>query len=78
MKKDDIGALRISRFNYHLPDEKIAKYPLPQRDNSKLLHYHDAQLTSFIEHPRLHAGDGIAALAVPVLHLRLQVTERIR
>ncbi len=48
MKKDDIGALRISRFNYHLPDEKIAKYPLPQRDNSKLLHYHDAQLTSFM------------------------------
>ena len=30
------------------------------------------------EYRRIHAGDGIAALAVPVLHLRLQVTERIR
>ena len=48
MKKDDIGALQISRFNYHLPDEKIAKYPLPQRDSSKLLHYYDAQLSSCV------------------------------
>jgi S-adenosylmethionine:tRNA ribosyltransferase-isomerase len=29
----------ISEFNYPLPDEKIAKYPLPQRDLSKLLVY---------------------------------------
>lgn len=31
------GQISISDFNYHLPDEKIAKYPLPQRDQSKLL-----------------------------------------
>ncbi|MCL2327616.1 MAG: S-adenosylmethionine:tRNA ribosyltransferase-isomerase [Bacteroidetes bacterium] len=30
---------RISEFSYDLPDEKIAKYPLLQRDMSKLLVY---------------------------------------
>lgn len=29
--------LRISDFTYELPEEKIAKYPLPERDQSKLL-----------------------------------------
>jgi len=31
--------LHIKDFTYNLPDEKIAKYPLPQRDESKLLIY---------------------------------------
>lgn len=31
--------LRISDFSYVLPEEKIAKYPLEQRDRSKLLIY---------------------------------------
>jgi S-adenosylmethionine:tRNA ribosyltransferase-isomerase len=31
--------IRISEFDYDLPDEKIAAYPLPQRDQSKLLIY---------------------------------------
>ncbi|MDX9883974.1 MAG: S-adenosylmethionine:tRNA ribosyltransferase-isomerase [Prolixibacteraceae bacterium] len=31
------GNIAISDYNYFLPDEKIAKYPLPQRDQSKLL-----------------------------------------
>lgn len=29
----------IQDYTYHLPDENIAKYPLPQRDESKLLIY---------------------------------------
>ncbi|WP_340114292.1 S-adenosylmethionine:tRNA ribosyltransferase-isomerase [Maribellus mangrovi] len=29
--------IKISDFTYELPDERIAKYPLPQRDKSKLL-----------------------------------------
>ena len=33
--------LSIKSFTYHLPDERIAKYPLPQRDESKLLIYKD-------------------------------------
>lgn len=35
---------RISEFNYNLPDEKIAKYPLAQRDNSKLLVYKSSEI----------------------------------
>src|ERR1700712_5100112 len=31
--------LKISDFTYNLPDEKIAKYPLEERDSSKLLIY---------------------------------------
>lgn len=30
---------RIEQYNYHLPDYKIARYPLSQRDSSKLLVY---------------------------------------
>ena len=33
--------LYIADFNYPLPDERIAKYPLPERDHSKLLIYQD-------------------------------------
>lgn len=33
------GELRIEDFTYELPDDRIAKYPLAQRDESKLLVY---------------------------------------
>ena len=36
--------LRISEYDYPLTDERIAKYPLPQRDHSKLLVYRDGQI----------------------------------
>ncbi len=35
----------IDEFDYSLPDERIAKYPLPQRDSSKLLVYKGGQIT---------------------------------
>src|SRR6478609_9259103 len=31
--------LKIADFQYNLPDERIAKFPLEQRDQSKLLFY---------------------------------------
>ncbi len=37
MRKTD--ELLLSKFQYDLPDERIARYPLPQRDASKLLIY---------------------------------------
>ena len=37
--------LSISDYNYPLPDERIAKYPLPQRDHSKLLIYKDGAVS---------------------------------
>ncbi len=33
--------LKIEDFNYNLPDEKIAKFPLLNRDESKLLIYRE-------------------------------------
>ena len=37
--------LSINDFTYDLPDEKIAKYPLQKRDDSKLLIYDDGIIT---------------------------------
>ncbi|MBR2196024.1 MAG: S-adenosylmethionine:tRNA ribosyltransferase-isomerase [Salinivirgaceae bacterium] len=37
--------LSISDFNYPLPDERIAKYPLAERDQSKLLVYNKGSIT---------------------------------
>lgn len=40
-----IPEIRIEEYNYILPDERIAKYPLPQRDSSKLLIYRNEDVT---------------------------------
>jgi S-adenosylmethionine:tRNA ribosyltransferase-isomerase len=37
--------LSISDFNYPLPDERIAKYPLAERDQSKLLVYNNGSIS---------------------------------
>ena len=42
-----IPDIKIEDYNYELPDERIAKYPLPQRDGSKLLCYDDGMVTDF-------------------------------
>ncbi len=50
-----IPEIHIEDYNYPLPDERIAKYPLPQRDSSKLLVYKDGSVTDrvFRELPSL-------------------------
>ncbi|MBQ6985026.1 MAG: S-adenosylmethionine:tRNA ribosyltransferase-isomerase [Paludibacteraceae bacterium] len=47
----------IADYNYDLPDERIAKYPIPQRDHSKLLVYRDGQVN---EDRFFNVGDYIA------------------
>lgn len=42
-----IPHIQIEDYNYPLPDERIAKYPLPQRDASKLLRYIDGVVDEF-------------------------------
>ena len=42
------GKLSIKDFTYHLPDDRIANYPLPERDGSKLLVYENGKITEDI------------------------------
>ena len=46
--KEEPKHIRISEFNYPLPDERIAKFPLPVRDQSKLLLYRHGEVTEDI------------------------------
>ena len=39
--------IKIEDFNYDLPDERIAKYPLASRDASKLLYYRDEKVEEY-------------------------------
>lgn len=41
----DTKHIRISDYNYPLPDERIAKFPLSERDSSKLLIYDKGKVT---------------------------------
>ena len=52
---DDIRDLRIADYDYDLPDERIAKHPLAQREQCKLLYYKggDIQERQFWEVPAL-------------------------
>ncbi len=42
-----IPQIRIEEYSYTLPDERIAKYPLAERDSSKLLMYHDGNVAEY-------------------------------
>lgn len=41
----DIKSISIADYDYNLPDERIAKHPLQQRDSSKLLIYKDGNIS---------------------------------
>ena len=43
-----IPNIKIEDYNYNLPNERIAKYPLPIRDESKLLRYNNGIIDEFI------------------------------
>lgn len=51
--------IRIEDFNYPLPDERIAKHPLAQRDECKLLLYKGGECSEhvFREIPELLPAD---------------------
>ncbi len=44
MKKSEVQQIQIASFDYELADEKIAKFPLSERDQSKLLVYKKGQI----------------------------------
>ena len=43
-----IPEIHIEDYNYGLEDSRIAKYPLPERDASKLLHYKNGEVSHTI------------------------------
>ena len=43
-----IPEIRIEDYNYGLEDARIAKYPLPERDASKLLHYKNGVAREYV------------------------------
>ncbi|WP_439879970.1 S-adenosylmethionine:tRNA ribosyltransferase-isomerase [Pontibacter sp. MBLB2868] len=51
----DPKKLAIKDFVYELPDERIAKFPLPERDQSKLLQYRKGEISdhTFTDLPEL-------------------------
>ena len=56
-----IPEIRIEDYNYPLPDERIAKYPLSSRDSSQLLVYKDGipSCKSFKQIPDYIPGDAL-------------------
>lgn len=55
MKKEVVKYISISDYYYDLPDDRIAKYPLEERDHSKLLCYKNGEIKvrSFLDVPEL-------------------------
>lgn len=43
-----IPEIHIEDFNYPLEDSRIAKYPLPERDSSKLLYYRAGTVSEYV------------------------------
>ncbi|GAB3893057.1 S-adenosylmethionine:tRNA ribosyltransferase-isomerase [Spirosoma agri] len=70
--------LVLSQFQYHLPDERIARFPLPQRDASKLLVYRGGQINHepFSGLPdQLPAGSFLVFNNTKVIPARLHFTK---
>lgn len=68
--------MKVSLFDYHLPEELIAQYPLPERDESRLMvlnrDANDIQHTTFAQLPELLSpGDLIVLNNTKVIPARL-------
>lgn len=72
MKKP--STIQISDFDYNLPDDRIAKYPLKERDSSKLLYFEGGTINSkkFRDLPDLlTGGDRLVFNTTKVVKARL-------
>ena len=56
-----VPEIHIEDYNYGLDEDRIAKYPLPERDSSKLLHYREGKISQHIfrELPELLPPDAL-------------------
>lgn len=74
-KVDEIRNIHISDYNYDLPDERIAKHPLAQREQCKLLHYNGTEVADrhFYDVPALlPAGATLIYNNTRVINARLR------
>ena len=68
--------MQLSDFNFDLPDELIARYPLETRSASRLLHldaqgqYHDCHFTDILD--LLNEGDLLILNDTKVMKARLK------
>lgn len=72
------GDLRIEDYTYELPDERIARYPLPERDASKLLVYRDGTIAEDIYRnisQHIPGGTLMVFNQAKVVHARLLFTK---
>ncbi len=70
----DIGNISVSNYTYTLPDDRIAKFPLEQRDASKLLLYQSGNIDdqTFSQLPDLlNPNDLLVFNNTRVIHARL-------
>jgi S-adenosylmethionine:tRNA ribosyltransferase-isomerase len=51
--EQDVKNIRIEDYNYELPDERIARYPVSPRDSSKLLVFKNGEITD-TQYNKLH------------------------
>ena len=74
MEEKDTKHIKISEFNYPLPYERIAKFPLSNRDESKLLVYRQGEVSEdrFTSLPDyLEAGEMMVFNNTKVIQARL-------
>lgn len=72
------GDLRIEDYTYELPDERIARYPLQERDASKLLVYRNGEIAEDIYrniNSHIPAGALMVFNQAKVVHARLLFTK---
>ena len=71
---DDLKHIQIADYDYPLPDERIARYPLAERDQSKMLCLRGADISEhrFNELPTLLPKDSLLVFNdTKVIHARL-------
>ena len=73
MNENNPFEISINDFSYDLPEEKIALYPLAERDQSKLLFWNKGEITDrrFRELPELLQGDLLVTNNTRVIEARL-------
>lgn len=70
----DPRLIDIKDYSYHLPEDRIAKFPLEKRDESKLLVYNDQQITDAVFtqlHQYLPENSLIVFNNTKVIHARI-------